>query len=68
MRRFHFLSLASVIMGFAALAAQEKTPTIVFDKQAANLGKMMEGEEVKHIFRFTNTGSATLEIFSVEPS
>lgn len=68
MKRFFFPSVAILWVGIAALGAQEKIPTIVFDSQIKDFGKVLEGEELKHVFKFTNNGSATLEILKVEPS
>jgi hypothetical protein len=48
------------------LAAQTPSPTIVFDSQTKDFGKAVEGEKLKHVFKFTNKGSGTLEILSAE--
>jgi len=54
---------------FAVYAAQDNIlgPSIAFDGLAKDFGKVIEGAPLKHIFKFTNKGSATLEIFKVEP-
>ena len=48
------------------LVAQTKAPTIVFEAQSKDFGKATEGQLLKHVFKFTNKGTATLEILSVE--
>jgi hypothetical protein len=63
MRRW-ISSLAVLFLASACLPAQER-PTIVFDSQSRDFGKVIQGEELKHLFKFTNRGSAPLEIFSV---
>jgi hypothetical protein len=58
-----------ITLAFAAalpLAAQTPSPTIVFDSLAKDFGKVVEGEKLKHVFKFTNKGSGTLEILSAE--
>jgi hypothetical protein len=40
----------------------EKMPEIVFDKTEYDFGTIIEGEEVEHTFRFTNTGKSPLII------
>ncbi len=54
--------------GVMILRGQEKGPVISFDSLTKDLGKAIEGETVKHVFKFTNKGDATLEILKVEPS
>ncbi len=48
------------------LLAVEGNPRIVFENQTKDFGKVIEGVTLKHIFRFTNQGAATLEIVGVE--
>ena len=55
------------VVAILPLPGQDKTPTIAFDSQAKDFGKVMEGEVLKHVFKFTNKGQATLEILKVEP-
>jgi hypothetical protein len=59
---------ALLLLASAHLSAQDSRPTIVFDSQAHDFGKAIQGEELKHLFKFTNRGSAPLEIFKVEGS
>jgi len=47
-------------------AAQENRPAIVFDSVAKDFGRVIEGETVRHVFKFTNKGKAKLEILNVE--
>jgi hypothetical protein len=57
------------LAAFALYATQDNSPgpNIVFDSLAKDFGKVIEGAPLKHIFKFTNKGSATLEISKVEP-
>ena len=41
---------------------------MVIDNPVKDFGKVMQGETIKHVFSFSNKGSTTLEILSVEPS
>lgn len=68
MKRFSLASFAVATITFYFLYAQDGAPRIVFDSQAKDFGIVIEGEHLKHVFRFTNTGNALLEIFKVEPS
>ncbi len=68
MKRF-WLSLF-VFAGAAVvpLAAFDNAPTIVFESTMKDFGTVTEGETLKHIFKFTNKGTATLEIIKAESS
>jgi hypothetical protein len=68
MKRLRFPALALLPLALLPIHAQERAPHIVFDSQTKDCGKIAEGEPLKHVFRFTNTGDATLEIIKVEPS
>lgn len=59
---------ALLAFAYIQLPAQDKTPTIVFEGQSKDFGKVIEGEKLKHIFKFTNRGQAPLEILKVEGS
>ncbi|MFN4082119.1 MAG: DUF1573 domain-containing protein [Bacteroidia bacterium] len=48
--------------------AQKKAPYIKFDYNIFDFGKVIDGEIVKHDFKFTNTGSADLLIVSATAS
>lgn len=39
---------------------------MVFDSSVRDFGKVMQGEMLKHVFSFSNQGTGTLEILSVE--
>ncbi len=60
--------MGAVLLFAFALAAQNQAPTIVFDSQSNDFGKLIEGQPAKHVFKFTNKGNATLEIIKVESS
>lgn len=68
MKRFCLAAYALLAVGLFPLYAQDKAPIIVFDSQTKDFGHVTEGETLKHIFRFTNKGTATLDIIKVEPS
>ena len=59
-----FLLIAAVLV----ISAQDKPPVIEFDSLSKDFGKVTEGQVLRHVFRFTNKGAATLEILKVEPS
>jgi hypothetical protein len=68
MKRACFLFCAIIIMGMLTLSAQEKGPKIVFDSTTKNFEKVSEGETLRHVFKFTNAGTQTLEIIRVDSS
>ncbi len=68
MRRFYSVMLMCMTAGLMALSAQVKAPSIVIDNPAKDVGKVLQGETIKHVFSFSNKGSSVLEILSVEPS
>jgi len=68
MKRLCLAIMAALMVGVLSLPAQEKVPLIVFGGQTKDFGNVTEGETLKHIFRFANKGTATLEIIKVEPS
>ena len=39
----------------------------MFESQTKDFGKAVEGEVLKHVFKFTNKGNETLEIAKIEP-
>jgi len=67
MRRIVFAVWIILSSGFSPLFAQDKSPAIVFDNESRDYGKVMEGEKLEHVFKFTNKGESLLEIFGVEP-
>jgi hypothetical protein len=48
--------------------AQDKPPTIAFESLTKDFGKVIEGQNLKHLFKFKNNGQGLLEILKVEPS
>lgn len=46
----------------------DQTPVMTFKEQEVNLGKMTEGDTLRHQFRFTNTGNAPLIVQSAVAS
>jgi hypothetical protein len=68
MKRLSLFFCTILVAGVLPLPAQDKSPSIVFENQVADHGKVTEGETIKHIFKFANKGDAVLEILKVEPS
>jgi len=68
MKRFLLCFLTFAGAGTLLLRGFDNSPSIVFDSTTKDFGKVTEGEKLKHIFKFTNKGTATLEINSAEPS
>lgn len=62
------LGLVLMMAGSLSPAAEDKQPSISFDNVTKDFGKVNEGEKIKHVFKFTNSGGAVLEIIKVEPS
>ena len=64
-------ALASGMLGTALAGSPQpnfKGPAIQFAAPLYDFGKAMSGDIVEHVFEFTNTGNATLEILGVYPS
>ena len=55
-----------VIASAAAAVAQDHRPTIVFDGLVKDFGRVVEGDTLKHVFKFANRGNAPLEILNVD--
>ena len=68
MNRISVIISVLLIAGMTLLPAQDKRPAIAFDDRDKDLGKVTEGETIKHVFKFTNKGDAVLEVLKVEPS
>jgi hypothetical protein len=68
MRPFSSIFFVTLVLGLVPLRGQDKAPAIVFDSITKDFGNVKEGETLKHIFKFSNKGQATLEILSVEPT
>jgi uncharacterized protein YxeA len=61
--------LIAAALTAGALAAQERTgPRIEFKQERYDFGKVTEGDQAVHVFEFTNTGDAVLEIQKVQTS
>jgi hypothetical protein len=67
MKRFFLLVCVILASSWLPSPAQDKQPVIVFDSPKKDVGKVNEGDPIKHVFRFTNKGQARLDILSVEP-
>ncbi len=57
-----------MLAGIPPVSGQAKAPSIAFDNVSRDLGRITQGEAVRQVFSFSNKGSGTLEIISVEPS
>jgi hypothetical protein len=55
-----------LIAGQNGLWGQDNVPSMTVDDSVKDFGKVMQGEMLKHVFGFSNQGSSTLEILSVE--
>ncbi len=68
MKRIWFSFFVIAAASALPLLGFDDAPAIVFDSTTKDFGKVTQGETLKHIFKFTNKGNATLEIASAEPS
>ena len=68
MKRFYSLMWMCLIVGLTVLSGQDKAPSMVVDNPVKDFGKVLQGETLKHVFRFMNKGSSTLEILDVAPT
>lgn len=68
MKRFLVTVFALWALAVQPVRPAEKAPTIVFENQSRDFGRVLEGEPLKHVFKFTNKGDALLQIEKVEPS
>jgi hypothetical protein len=55
-------------IGPVSLPAQQKTATIAFDSLTKDFGSVIEGQNLKHVFKFSNKGGALLDIIRAEGS
>jgi hypothetical protein len=55
-------------IGAVPLVAQAKTPTIAFDSLTKDFGSVIEGQTLKHVFKFSNRGAGLLHIIRAEGS
>ena len=44
---------------------QAKSPSLEINSTDIDVGKVTQGETIKHVFSFTNRGPGTLEILNV---
>ena len=56
-----------LVLWIAVQSVAQQQPAIVFDAVTKDLGKVAEGQQLKHVFKFTNKGNGTLEILDVHP-
>jgi len=68
MKRFSLLLSVTMVAGVVSLLALENAPSIAFESSTKDFGKITQGQVLKHVFKFTNKGSGTLEIHSAEGS
>ena len=68
MKRFSLLLGVVMAAGVVSLRALENAPTIAFESNTKDFGKVTPGQVLKHVFKFTNKGTGTLEIHSAEGS
>ncbi|WP_207691158.1 DUF1573 domain-containing protein [Desulfonema limicola] len=54
-----------MFFAFIPICSAEKLPEIKFDDTSYNFGIAGPGEEIKHIFKFINTGTSLLEIENI---
>ena len=66
MKRFSAALWILLTAGQTGLCGQAEAPSMVIENSLKDFGKVMQGEMLKHVFNFSNRGSGTLEIISVE--
>jgi hypothetical protein len=62
------LAMTALAFGQDKAAEQSGAPKLVVDKAVFEFGKVKEGEELKHVFKIKNEGSAELTILNVSPA
>jgi hypothetical protein len=65
--RYYAAILLWIVTGLPA-ASQAMRPAIVFDRITKDAGTVTQGEIAKQRFTYTDKGSGTLEIISVQPT
>jgi len=68
MKRFSLLLSVTMVAGVVSLLALENAPSIAFESSTKDFGKITQGQVLRHVFKFTNKGTGTLEIHSAEGS
>lgn len=48
------------------ITVEQQTPKLEFETLTHDLGKSIQGQNLKCVFRFKNTGTGTLEILKVK--
>jgi hypothetical protein len=66
--RFFCVIFFCLLAGLPGSAVQSTASSIDFDGLVKDTGRIMEGETIRQIFKFTNKGTGILQILSVEPS
>lgn len=59
-----------IVVSFFVLSATnaDSQPVIRFEEKTHDWGRVLEGDDVKHVFRFQNVGDETLKIEKVKTS
>jgi hypothetical protein len=68
MKQFLHAACILIFSSMLLIAQNINAPSISFDAQTKDFGKILEGEKLKHIFKFVNKGTQTLEVQSVAAS
>jgi hypothetical protein len=68
MNRCYLAFYACLTLGPVSLLAQQKPPTIAFDSLTKDFGSVIEGQTLKHVFKFSNNGGSLLHIIRAEGS
>ena len=71
LKTIHLIALLIVALAMTATAfGQDKAaaPKLSVDSATFEFGKVKEGEELKHVFKIKNVGSAELTIINVSPA
>lgn len=66
--RFNAAILIFIAAGLPFASGQTKRPIIAFDRVTMDAGTVTQGEIAKRVFTFTNKGTGTLEVLSVQPT
>jgi hypothetical protein len=68
MKRFLQPACILILSPMFLFAQNTNAPSISFDTQTKDFGKILEGEKLKHVFKFVNKGTQALEVQSVVAS
>jgi hypothetical protein len=61
-------TIVQLLAGLSFAFGQAKMPAISFDGLSKDVGRVTQGETIRHVFDFINKGTGVLEIKGVEPS